>query len=163
MECQPSGDMFRGTYEHSIDEKGRINIPKPFRDLLEQDSQLFITTSFIKDINCLDVYRPKDWYRLEENLIGKPEFDPDVTDFINYFYSGVQECQLDRQGRILLAPSLRDHAKLIKDVALVGTGRKFRIIEKDTWVAVRAASGEALKSNPRIMQDLKIGAQSPED
>ncbi len=149
--------MFRGTYEHTIDDKGRINIPKPFRDLLEQDTQLFITTSFITETNCLDVYRPRDWYRLEEDLVNKPEFDPDVTAFINYFYSGVQECQLDRQGRILLAPSLREHAKLMRDVALVGTGRKFRIVDKESWLAVRAASGAMIKSNPRIMQDLKIG------
>lgn len=43
------------------------------------------------------------------------------------------EYQLDKNGRILLAPSLRAHADLGKKIMLVGLMNKFEIWDEERW------------------------------
>ena len=49
-----------------------------------------------------------------------------------FIISGVEECPLDRQGRILVSPNLRDYAKLSREVCLVGAVRCFEIWDRGT-------------------------------
>ena len=51
---------------------------------------------------------------------------------------GAIECEVDKQGRILIPANLREFAHLTKDVALVGVGGRIEIWDKETWVQVSA-------------------------
>ena len=50
--------MFRGTFEHTIDDKGRVSVPARFREVLlaSNDDRVVITNFFIGSLRCLDVY-----------------------------------------------------------------------------------------------------------
>lgn len=43
------------------------------------------------------------------------------------------ECQMDGAGRLLIAPVLRQHAGLTKEVMLVGQFNKFELWDETTW------------------------------
>lgn len=137
------GLMFRGQFDHAIDEKGRTSLPSRFRDVLgaEGDLRLVVTPSRLSP--CLDVYPMKVWEELEAKLAPLSRFDPKVVAFRRRYISAAVECELDKQGRILIPPSLREHAGLVKDVVWAGMGQTAELWAKDRWIkAMSDAEGE---------------------
>lgn len=125
--------MFRGCFEHAIDEKGRLSIPAKFRDTLTSTfaPPLFITYNL--DIPSLKAYPFDEWRKLEVKLDALPSFDPEAQRFRRAFYAPAQECGLDRVGRVLVPPSLRTYAGLERNVILAGMGKYFEIWDKDRY------------------------------
>ena len=69
--------MFRGHFEHSVDEKGRVAIPARFREALSglQEERLVLTKFAVRQHRCLDIYPLAAWRELEKRLLGKSRFD----------------------------------------------------------------------------------------
>lgn len=132
--------MFKGRYEHLIDGKGRLSIPSRFRDTLAEryDSRLVVTTYD----NCLIAYPLAEWLKLEEKIAILPEFKKDTKAFLRFFYSSASDCAIDRLGRILLPQTLRDYAKLEKDVVVIGAFRHMEIWSKPLWAEAEAAASQ---------------------
>jgi len=124
--------MFRGRFEHSVDEKGRLAIPSKFREALDSESRIpvFFITNFDK---CLVAYPEKEWKELEQKISELPQFDPKVISFQRYYISGAAECQIDKAGRILLPPNLRRFANLEKECMVSGAVSKFEIWSRESW------------------------------
>ncbi len=124
--------MFRGRFEHSIDDKGRLAIPAKFRqDLLgEAEEGAVMVTNFDR---CLSAYPLHEWGALEAKVASLPQFDPKVVAFQRYFISGATECPIDKAGRILIPATLRQMAKIEKECIIAGQLRKFEIWSKDAW------------------------------
>jgi MraZ protein len=57
----------------------------------------------------------------------------EMSAFLRYFYSSAIDCAIDKQGRLLIPPTLRDYAKLQKDVIFLGEGRFIEIFSKERW------------------------------
>jgi MraZ protein len=151
--------MFHGTFEHTIDEKGRVNVPVKFRDHLRAtgDDRLFFTNFIVKGVKCLDVYPYAAWVELESRLREKPQFDPNVIDFFhNYYFAGAHECQLDKQGRVLVPPLLRQYASLKRDVMFTGALAKFRLWDRDAWAPVFRSGEQLLMENPSFLGQIGI-------
>jgi MraZ protein len=150
--------MFRGTFEHTVDDKGRVSVPARFRDALiaSGDERVVITNFAINSLRCLDVYPYAAWLQLEERLRARPQFDSRVMRFQNYYSAAAQECHLDKQGRILLPPSLREYAGLRRDVTFTAGGEKFRIWDHEVWGKVFAEAERELMENPESLSDLGI-------
>lgn len=124
--------MFRGRYEHNIDEKGRLAIPAKFRDRIELlDSENSVIITHLK--NCLVAYPLKEWEKLENKLMKLDSLNPKVAAFKRFFISGATECQLDKAGRILLTTTLRSIAKIEKECIISGQLNKFEIWSKEIW------------------------------
>ncbi len=123
---------FRGHSEHSLDPKGRLNIPARFRDVLREqyNSDMLIVTHWEKSLRA---YPLAEWESLEEKLLARGENQPDFGRFVSYVIGGVNECPVDKQGRVLLPPTLRADMGIEKDVALVGMLRHFEIWDKTAW------------------------------
>lgn len=149
--------MFRGTFEHTVDEKGRVSVPARFRAYLQfvNDMHVVVTNFQIGEFRCLDVYPYAAWVRLEEQLRQKPQFDPWVLNFVTYYVASAHDCELDKQGRILLPATLREYAGLTRDVIFASAIDKFRIWDRDTWYKVHAAASEAVKQ-PELLQQLGL-------
>ena len=128
--------MFRGHFEHAIDDKGRTSLPARFRDVLAPQNELrLIVTPALGD-RCLDVYPMKSWEALEEKLSKLNGFDPEVIEFRRFYVSAAVECELDKQGRILVPPQLREHAGLTKSVLWLGHGDRAELWSKLEWEAL---------------------------
>ncbi len=154
--------MFRSTFDQKIDEKGRVNVPAKFRDVLRgcEDDRLFITNFVVHKTRCLEVIPYAAWLRLEERLQERSERSDLESGTIqvlqNYYIAGAAECQLDKQGRILIPPRLREYAKLVKDVVFTGAMSKFRIWDHDSYYPVFAAGEEILMNDPDVVKQLGL-------
>lgn len=127
--------MFRGQFEHAIDAKGRTSLPARYRDVLQAggDLRLVVTPALFDP--CLKVYPMKAWEELEEKISALPEFDPNAVFLRRRFLSAAVECELDKQGRILVPPILREHAGLSKEVLWAGMGRTAELWSRERWAA----------------------------
>lgn len=126
---------FRGQSEHTLDPKGRLNIPARFRDVLREEygSDTLIATHWK---NCLKVYPMASWEAAEEKLIRQVDegnMPKDFGRFVRYLIAGVTECPLDKQGRILVPPTLREGMGIDRDVMLNGMLNHFEIWDKTAW------------------------------
>ena len=138
---------FRGHSEHSLDPKGRLSIPARFRDVLrdEYSSDTLIVTHWMK---CLKAYPVPVWEQAEEKMIQRLEegnVEPKFARLVRYLIAGVNECPLDRQGRILLPPALREEIGLTKEVMLNGMLKNFEIWDKGAWQEEALSAQEAFE------------------
>jgi MraZ protein len=120
--------LFYGEYQHSIDPKGRVIMPSKFREDL---GERFIVTKGLD--NCLFAYSSNEWSSLEAKLKSLPFTDKDVRAFVRFFFAGAAECELDKQGRILIPQNLREYASLEKDIYVIGVSTRVEIWDKNKW------------------------------
>jgi MraZ protein len=119
--------MFLGEYEHAIDDKGRLTIPAKFRAGLAEG--VLVTRGLD---GCLFVLPPAAREALSEKVANFPLSQASARLFSRMIYSGT-ECKLDRQGRILLPPPLREHADIESEVVIIGVNSRLEIWSKKRW------------------------------
>lgn len=134
--------MFRGRFEHSIDPKGRVSIPSKFREILttNYDERLIITNFD----GCLWGYPYAEWQIIEDKVAALPQMKSEVKAFQRVFISAATECPIDKQGRILIPPTLRDYAGIAKDLIFVGMTKRVEIWASDRWQKVFEQSQESI-------------------
>lgn len=118
--------MLMGRYEYSLDAKSRVNFPPKFR--AEMGDNLYVTKWFD---GCLVVYGERRWQSLDEKFARLP-----VTksrDLRRIIYGNATEVQPDKQGRILLPRYLKDHAKIQKDIVVIGARDYAEIWDRQTY------------------------------
>jgi MraZ protein len=120
--------MFIGEYQHTIDAKGRIIIPSKFRDGL---GDIFIVTKGLD--KCLFAYSIEEWAAIEQKLKSLPLSQKDARAFVRFFFAGATECEVDKQGRILVPNNLREYAGLEKDAVSIGVSTRVEIWSKEQW------------------------------
>jgi len=141
--------MFMGQFQHSLDPKGRLIIPARFRELL---GDTFILTKGLD--RCLFVYPKDEWAVLEQKLKSLPFTQKDARAFIRFFFSGAVEIEMDKQGRILVPPQLREYANIDKDLVIIGVSNRAEIWSVEEW---EAYSREASASYEEIAEKLNLG------
>ncbi len=148
--------MFRGQFEHAIDAKGRTSFPSRFRDVLGAGGDLRLVLTRALFDRCLHLYPMRAWEELEAKIAEMPQFEPNVVAFRRMYLSAAVECELDKQGRILVPPSLRDHAELAKDVVWAGMGRTAELWSKERWQAAQTMSEAEIQSFKLAMEQLRL-------
>lgn len=124
---------FRSRSEHTLDSKGRLSFPSRFRDVLRQyESELLMVTAWGKHLRA---FPESEWELLETKLLTQGKEQPGLASFVRLIVSGVTECSLDKQGRILLPLTLRNEVNLRKEVVLTGMLDWVEIWDKDGWIA----------------------------
>ncbi len=123
---------FRSRSEHTLDSKGRLSFPSRFRDVLRHfDSEILMVTTWGKHLRAFPV---SEWEQLEEKLLTKGKEQEGMASFVRLIVSGVNECSLDKQGRLLLPQALRNEVNLQKEVVLTGMLDWVEIWGKDAWI-----------------------------
>jgi MraZ protein len=146
--------MFRGRFEHIVDSKGRVSIPAKFRELLaEKNDDRLILTNFDR---CLVAYPYEEWRGLEERVGSLSMVKKEVKAFQRFFISGATECPIDKLGRILVPPTLRDYAQLGRNVVFAGMLRKFEIWSKERWLEEIKRSEVDFEGMGEALADLGI-------
>ena len=125
--------MFIGEYRHSIDNKNRVIIPSKFRDGL---GDVFVLTKGLD--NCLFIYPYAEWVVFEGKLRNLPLTNQSARKFARFFLSGAVECNIDKQGRILIPSSLISYSDIMKDVYFIGMSDKIEIWGSAQWDAYNA-------------------------
>lgn len=130
--------MFIGEYRHNIDDKNRVTIPSKFREDL---GDVFVLTKGLD--NCLFIYPYKEWSAFEEKLKNLPLTNQNARKFARFFLSGAVECNVDKQGRILIPTPLRNYSGIIKDVYFIGMSNRIEIWSSSEWEAYNADDFDA--------------------
>jgi len=132
--------MFRGHFEHAIDAKGRTSLPARFRHVLTVagDMRLVLTPGLSEPAHpYLDVYPMAAWEQFEAQVAKHKKWDPDIVLLRRRYVSAAVECEIDRQGRVLVPPSLREHARLSKQVLWAGVGTMVELWSREHWEAAQ--------------------------
>jgi MraZ protein len=147
--------MFRGRYYHTIDAKGRTSLPSRFREALQAagESNLVITNFYDE---CLVAYPFSGWQELEQRIGGLSMMREEVVAFQRFFISGASECSIDKLGRILLPPPLREYSGLDKEIVFVGLVKKFEIWDKARWEEKFRAAAELAREKRHILSELGV-------
>ena len=143
--------MLMGEYEHTIDSKGRISMPAKLR---KDMGDTFILTKGLD--GCLFAFSQEEWLNFETKLKGLPLSDKNARNFVRFFLSGATECELDKQGRFLIAGKLREVAKLDKDVTIIGAGTRIEIWDKAKWEEHNSEENLSIEEIEQNMEDLGI-------
>jgi len=125
---QGGEQMFIGEYQHTLDPKNRVIMPSKFREKLGDS---FVMTKGLD--NCLFIYSSEEWSRVEEKLKSLPMTNKDARAFVRFFFAGACECELDKQGRVLMPGHLKEYAKIDKDLVIIGVSTRIEIWSKEEW------------------------------
>ena len=136
--------MLKGEYQYALDDKGRVVIPPKFRRVL--GDQVVVTRGIDP---CIFLYSPEEWMKLEEALRRLPIKQRDV---VRYLMAGAVDVVLDRQGRVVVPPHLREHAGIEREVVVVGLGSRLEIWNRPTW---QTYLKKAQKSAPEIAEQIE--------
>jgi MraZ protein len=148
--------MFRGQFDHAIDAKGRTSLPSRFRDVLDASGDLRIVLTPSPFDPCLDMYPMKAWEDFEARIAALPQFEPNVIRLRRLYVSAAVECEIDKQGRVLVPNPLREHAKLTKDVLWAGMGRTVELWAKEKWAEIRSITEAEKPDLMRALAELRI-------
>lgn len=146
--------IFRGRFEYTIDPKGRVNVPARFRELLQESGQeSFVITN---NNRCIYAFPADTWSRMEETLAKNvSSLDAKANMFVRFFVGGAVEVVPDKQGRIVIPPSLRSYAGLEKDVVISGVLTRFEIWSRERWDAEVGRFEQELAADPEFAKTLK--------
>jgi MraZ protein len=110
--------VMRGNSPAKVDAQGRLKVPTAHRKVLEDCGPEVYVTSLVGD-NVL-IYPMTEWEKIERKMLEAPKKPPEIRRFIrNSSYFG-QVTTLDKQGRILIHPLLREAASINGDVDVIG-------------------------------------------
>ncbi len=123
--------MLIGEYSHSIDNKGRINMPSKFRDDLGES---FIVSKGLD--NCLFMYSLSEWEEFKKKILDLKMAQ--ARDLQRFFFSSAYVAEVDKQGRILIPNALREYANLSKDVMVIGVSSRAELWDKEQWLSQSA-------------------------
>ena len=140
--------MLRGHFPARIDDKGRLKVPAPFKQELEQHyTDEFCVTSL--DGRYVRIYPMEEWGKIEEKMAHSSSFSQIRRKFLdraNYFG---QIVHWDKQGRILIPTVLREEAEMKGEVAVLGNLTYLAVWNKERFQ-------EEIRNNPFTPEDERI-------
>lgn len=143
--------MLIGEYQHVIDAKGRVFVPSKFRDDLGDQ---FVIARGVG--NCLFGMSLKEWSSFSQKLRSQPVTDIQVQKFVRVVFAGATDCELDKQGRVVIPQKLREIAGLSKDVVVIGVMSRIEIWSKEAWDAYNESVNEDYDDMISKMAELGI-------
>ena len=140
--------MFIGEYEHTLDEKKRVSLPKAFRSAL---GKKIIMTRGLD--NCLFVYSRSSWEKVAAKLQELSIAQADTRGFNRFILSGAAEVEVDAAGRVLIPDHQKQFAGLDKEVVFAGVSDRVEVWDKQKWTEYKAG----IEKNADMLAE-KLGA-----
>ncbi len=127
--------MFRGASAITLDSKNRITVPTRYREELIADCQGKMVCTVDLQYPCLLLYPLAEWEEIELKLCELSSMNRAERLAQQKLLGNASDCELDKNGRLLINGPLRTHAGLEKNIILVGQLRKFEIWSESAWQA----------------------------
>lgn len=129
---------FLGSYRHSLDSKGRVSLPAPFRR--SSDAESFVLIQVHED--ALTLFPDATWSDVEQRLREMRERRPDFRHRILSLTGSAQRVSPDSQGRILVPERLRTSVGLGDEALIVGALDKIEVWDPDRFAEHTADENE---------------------
>lgn len=132
---------YLGSYLHQIDEKGRLNLPAPFRR--DADAGAMVLVHAFED--ALTLYPEPAWAEVEARLRELVRRQPDARPYALSITARAAEVVPDRQGRILVPQRLQEAVGLAGPTLIVGALDRIELWNPDRFHAQVSAGGDAFQ------------------
>jgi MraZ protein len=126
-------NLLIGEYEHTLDDKKRVSLPRSFRSALGKN--VVITRGLD---SCLFVYSRGAWEGLAKKLQGLSLVQAETRGFSRFMLSGAAEIEVDPVGRILIPDHQKSFAGLKKRVVFAGMSDRVEIWDADRWASYKS-------------------------
>lgn len=143
--------MLIGEYEHTLDEKNRVSLPRQFRTGL---GKKIVMTRGLD--NCLFVYPKKSFEKVVAKLDEMSFASQDKRGFSRFILSGAAEIDVDAAGRVLIPEHQREFAKLSKTLVFAGVSDRVEVWDKEAWKQYKSAIESKAESMAETLS--QIGA-----
>ncbi|MGZ5039937.1 MAG: division/cell wall cluster transcriptional repressor MraZ [Usitatibacter sp.] len=124
--------MFQGAAQVNLDAKGRMAVPTRTRDPLTQGGTVGLVLTAHPD-GCLLLYPTPAWEPIRSQVMSFPSLDRQFSVWKRLLVGFAQDVEIDSAGRLLIAPELRDFARITRQVMFVGQGSHYEIWDLEMW------------------------------
>jgi MraZ protein len=135
--------MFWGEFSTTIDGKGRTSIPAKYREIFVEsfgDERFFITKCLVsiegQKGRGLTIYPRSEFVAFADGLSRQGYSAAQINAIQRLVIAPAVECTADKQGRVLIPPTLRAYAGLERDLVVVGMEKKIELWDQQTWSQV---------------------------
>ncbi|KRN14741.1 cell division protein MraZ [Lactobacillus gigeriorum DSM 23908 = CRBIP 24.85] len=140
-----------GEYQHNLDDKGRLIIPAKIRN------QVGAKMVFTRGMEgCIFGYSIDEWQKIEAKLAKLPLTKRNVRAFMRLFYSGAMECEFDKQGRVNLTTTLKEHAGLTKECIIIGVSNRIEIWSLEKWTEFSNQANDDYDEIAENLDDIEL-------
>jgi MraZ protein len=151
---------FRGYFEHTVNDAGRVSFPHKFRQILDVVYSRKLVLLGLP--NRVEIYPEEVFRKVEEENQSLPLDDPRVFEYVAYLNSRVWEAEYDGQGRLLLPSKLKAEQGVEKDVIFVGLTDRILMFTPAQWESFRKGAQDRFETNAAYVASLKRGAKPAE-
>jgi MraZ protein len=123
--------VYFGTFQHTIDAKGRTSLPARFREALAASGEPRVALIRYPHWKAIQALPNAVWNELKQRVLGVSPLDARAQRNILRFVSTAHEVEVDVHGRVLVPPDLREWAGLSRDVVWVGMGRTMQLWDRE--------------------------------
>lgn len=134
--------MFFGTYEHTLDDKGRLVIPSKMRE--EAGNRVYIMKGFD---GSLSIYKQSEFERLVEKFNNLSFNHKESRDYLRIRLASTCELDVDKQGRVQIPVQLLKRYNIGKEVVVIGAGDHMEVWNKDEFLAYEEAADKDFEKN----------------
>ena len=125
---------FSGTFDYTLDAKNRLTVPAKFRTSLTDAVVLAKGTE-----QCMTIWPKRDFEAfVTGTLEGLHPLNPRRDALKRFFFSNSFDTELDSAGRVMVPPSLMQHAGLTKDVVVNGMDDRIEVWDREAWARYNA-------------------------
>jgi MraZ protein len=128
--------MWLGESTHTLDDKGRLSIPRRLlagQTLDDSGRMAFIVTRGFE--GCLFLFTEKAFKSAVERLVTQPFAGAEARNMQRQFFSASERIELDEKNRVSLPERLVKAAGLEREVVVVGVMERAEIWPKARWEA----------------------------
>jgi MraZ protein len=134
--------LFSGSYSHNMDDRGRLAIPAKMREKLGDVVWVNLGLG-----DYLVIYPDDSWLGPANDVLSVPPWFPEATDLRLELFANLVQCEIDKQGRILIPPLLLEMAKIRGNVVIAGLGDHIQIWDTNAFVEKM----KQLRANPPVL------------
>jgi MraZ protein len=121
--------LFLGEYDHALDERGRVTLPKKIRQELGRE-EVVLSRGFDA---CIFGFDKESWEKEATKQLESPVTDEKARAIRRYMFAGAEKVEVDKLGRILLPALLKEYAAINRNVMVIGAGDHFEIWDARGW------------------------------
>lgn len=137
-----------GRFTNKIDKKGRVSVPKTFRDALQEQEfpGIYVFPSFRSA--CIEARSEAEMARITSSVDSMELFSNNHADFSAFVIGNASALSFDPEGRVAIPRELMAHAGITDDALFVGGGTPrviFQIWNPAEFAKYSAVAGQRLR------------------
>ncbi|MBR5996998.1 MAG: division/cell wall cluster transcriptional repressor MraZ [Bacilli bacterium] len=117
--------MYFGSFAHSLDEKGRLMIPRKMRE--ELGYKVYIMKGFD---GSLSLYNEERYHELVKEFSRLSFNQQKVRDYLRIQFASTYEMEVDKLGRVQLPTALLNKYNISREVIVLGIGDHIEVWDK---------------------------------